>query len=157
MIKPARSLHVLAEEVPVLAGPGHRVRVLLGRSGTATGAEDTPEEMTMLDGYLDKGGRFVHRLPEGRRAWVFSVSGRPTLRCAESQRILQPATATTVEAGPETEIVLESDAGAHFVLMAAKPIREPFVKHGPLVMSTEADVRRTLACYAEGKFGRIPT
>jgi redox-sensitive bicupin YhaK (pirin superfamily) len=40
--------------------------------------------------------------------------------------------------------------------MAAKPIREPFVKHGPLVMSTEADIRRTLAYYAEGKFGRVP-
>ncbi len=42
------------------------------------------------------------------------------------------------------------------MLTAAKPIREPFVKHGPLVMSTEADVRRTLANYADGKFGRIP-
>ena len=36
--------------------------------------------------------------------------------------------------------------------MAANPIREPFVKHGPLVMSTEADVRRTLANYADGTF-----
>jgi redox-sensitive bicupin YhaK (pirin superfamily) len=43
------------------------------------------------------------------------------------------------------------------MLMAAEPIREAFVKHGPLVMSTEADIRRTLACYAEGKFGRITT
>jgi redox-sensitive bicupin YhaK (pirin superfamily) len=52
--------------------------------------------------------------------------------------------------------VLQSGEPAHFVLMAAKPIREPFVKRGPRVMSTEADVRRTLAYYAEGKFGRVP-
>jgi redox-sensitive bicupin YhaK (pirin superfamily) len=154
--EPARSLHVRAEEVPVLAGPGHRIRVLLGRSGTAIGAEDTPEEMTMLDGYLDEEGRFAHRLPEGRQAWVYAVSGRPTVRCGDSRRVLEAATATTVEAGSETEVVMESDAPAHFILMAAKPIREPFVKHGSLVMSTEADVRRTLAYYAEGKFGRIP-
>ena len=42
------------------------------------------------------------------------------------------------------------------MLTAAAPIREPFVKRGPLVMSTEEDVRQTLADYAEGKFGRIP-
>jgi redox-sensitive bicupin YhaK (pirin superfamily) len=154
--EPARSLHVLAEEVPVITGPGHRVRVLLGRSGAAAGAEDTPEEMTMLDGYLDKAGRFVHRLPEGRSAWIYAVSGDPTVRCDGSRRTLPAKSATTVEAGPETEIVLEADAPAHLVLMAARPIREPFVKHGPLVMTTEADVRRTLAWYAEGKFGRIP-
>jgi len=40
--------------------------------------------------------------------------------------------------------------------MAGKPIHESFVKHGPLVMTTADDVRRTLAHYAEGKFGRIP-
>ena len=35
-------------------------------------------------------------------------------------------------------------------------IREPFVKRGPLVMSTVADVERALAGYARGAFGRIP-
>lgn len=155
--EPARALHVRAEEVPVLAAPGHRVRVLLGCTGTAIGAEGTPEEMTMLDGFLEAGGRFSHSLPDGRQAWIYVVSGRLTVRCGDAQRTLKASTATTVDAGPETEIALESDEPAHFVLMAAKPIREPFVKHGPLVMSTEADVRRTLADYAEGKFGRIAT
>jgi redox-sensitive bicupin YhaK (pirin superfamily) len=154
--EPARALHVRAEDVPVLQGRGHRVRVLLGRSGEAIGAEGTPEEMTMLDGFLDQGGTFCHRLPEGRQAWIYAVSGGVTVRCQGSERTLEPGTATTVEAGAETEIALEAGEPSHFVLMAAKPIRESFVKHGPLVMSTEADVRRTLAHYAEGKFGRIP-
>lgn len=155
--EPARSLHVLAEDVPVLAGSGHRVRVLLGRTGTAVGAEDTPEEMTMLDGFLEKDGRFAHRLPVGRQAWIYVVSGSLTVRHEEEHRTLGAAHATTVESGPETDIVMEAAAPAHFMLMAAKPIREAFVKHGPLVMSTEADIRGTLACYAEGRFGRITT
>jgi len=154
--EPARSLHVLAEEVPVLTGPGYRVRVLLGRTGMAVGAEDTPEEMTMLDGFLDRGGRFTHRLPEGRQAWIYVVSGKMTVSNESDQRSLDAGQATTVEAGLDTEIVLQSGAPAHFVLIAARPIREAFVKHGPLVMSTQADVGRTLVSYAEGKFGRIP-
>ncbi|MCA1474217.1 pirin family protein [Bradyrhizobium sp. NBAIM08] len=154
--EPARSLHVSADQVPVLAGPGHRVRVLLGRSGAAVGAEDTPEEMTMLDGYL-MSGSFQHRLPEGRQAWIYVVSGALVIRCGDAERVLGPAAATTVQAGPPTDVLIEAEASAHFVLMAARPIREPFVKHGPLVMSTEVDVQRTLAFYAEGKFGRIPS
>ena len=143
--EPARALHIRAEEVPVIAGQGHRVRVVLGRTGTTVGAEGTPEEITMLDGSFDPGGRFSHRLADGLHAWIYAVSGRLTVRCHGTERALDEATATTVEAGPETEIVLQSDQPSHFVLLAAKPIREPFVKHGPLVMSTEADVRRTLA------------
>jgi redox-sensitive bicupin YhaK (pirin superfamily) len=153
--EPARSLYVGADEVPVLVGPSHRVRVLLGRSGTAVGAEDTPEEMTMLDGHLEDGGSFLHHLPAERQAWIYAVSGRPTIRCGDERCRLEPVTATTVAAGPETEIVFESDEPAHFVLMAGRPIGEAVVKYGPLVMCTETDIRSTLRHYAEGKFGRI--
>ncbi len=98
--EPARALHVRAEDVPVLQGAGHRVRVLLGRSGEASGAEGTPEEMTMLDGYLKSGGRFSHRLPEERQAWIYAVSGGLVIHCQSEEHTLTAGTATTVEAGP---------------------------------------------------------
>jgi redox-sensitive bicupin YhaK (pirin superfamily) len=155
--EPARALYVRAEDVPVVEGQGHRVRVLLGRSGETVGADGTPEEMTMFDGFLEKGGHFSHQLPEGRQSWIYAVSGELTVCCQGAERRLTEGTATTIEAGAETEIVLQSAERSHFVLMAARPIREAFVKDGPLVMSTQADVRRALANYADGKFGHIPT
>ncbi|MDR6291476.1 MULTISPECIES: pirin family protein [Inquilinus] len=154
--EPARSLLVRAEDVPVVEGQGHRVRVLLGRSGGVAGASGTPEETTMLDGVLGGAGRFSHGLADGHQAWIYAVSGRLAVRCGEEARLLEEGSATTVAAGPGIDIVLDSGAPAHFVLIAAKPIREAFVRHGPLVMSTAADVRRTLVRYAEGSFGRIP-
>jgi redox-sensitive bicupin YhaK (pirin superfamily) len=132
------------------------VRVLLGRSGPVVGAGGTPEETTMLDGALQAGGRFSHSLADGHQAWIYTISGRQTARCQGEARLLEAGSATTVAAGHATDIVLEADEPAHFVLIAAKPIREPFVKHGPLVMSTAAEVRQTLARYAGGGFGRIP-
>jgi redox-sensitive bicupin YhaK (pirin superfamily) len=39
--------------------------------------------------------------------------------------------------------------------MAGLPIRERFVKAGPLVMSSQQDVRRTLVDYQAGRFGQI--
>jgi redox-sensitive bicupin YhaK (pirin superfamily) len=155
--EPARALHVEANDAPVIEGDGYRVRVILGRSGDTVGADGTPEEMTMLDGTLGRGSRFSHKLMEGRQAWIYAVSGDLTVRAALEQRVLAAGGATTVAAGDETEILLEGSAGAHFVLMAARPIREPFIKHGPLVMSSVADVQRTLAGYARGQFGHIPT
>lgn len=153
--EPARALHVAAKDVPVLEGQAHRVRVVLGRSGDAVGAQGTPEEMVMLDGILRTHGRFSHRLPDERQAWIYAVSGRLTVRVEGEARMLNAGTATTVAAGPGVEVVLEAGDPSHFVLMAAKPIREPFVKHGPLVMSTADEVRQTLAGYADGRFGRL--
>ena len=107
--EPARSLHARAKDVPVLDDRGHRVRVLLGRSGNAVGADGTPEEMTMLDGFLAKGGSFSHRLPDGRQAWIYTVSGKLKVRCKSAERLLAAGTAISVEAGTEADIVLESD------------------------------------------------
>jgi len=39
--EPAHAHHVEAKDVPVLEGLEHRVRVVLGRSGEAVGAQDT--------------------------------------------------------------------------------------------------------------------
>jgi redox-sensitive bicupin YhaK (pirin superfamily) len=151
----ARALHVRADDVPILEEDGYRVRVVLGRSGSAVGAEGTPEEITMLDGFLQKNARFTHYLPEERQAWIYAVSGKLTIHCHDEQRILEAGSATTISAGTALNVTLKSAEPSHFVLLAAKPIRESFVKHGPLVMSSVADVRRTLVGYANGQFGHI--
>ncbi|TFW19586.1 pirin family protein [Duganella callida] len=152
----ACALRVAAAEVPLLEGPGQRVRVVLGRSGGVTGAEDTPEEMTMLDGVLQAQARFSHHLPQGRQAWIYTVAGALTVHCGDERRALPAGSATTVAAGADADVLLQAGENCHFVLLAARPIRESFIKHGPLVMSSAADVRRTLADYVEGKFGEIP-
>ncbi|ARP80057.1 pirin [Bordetella genomosp. 8] len=153
---PPRALHVQARSVPVLQGPGHRVRVVLGRSGDAAGADGTPEEMTLLDGFLSPGGGYTHTLLEGRQAWVYAVSGAVAVHCHGETRMLDAGSATTVAAGALADVTVASREAAHFVLLAGVPIRERFYKYGPLVMSSAAEVRRTLERYAEGGYGQIP-
>jgi redox-sensitive bicupin YhaK (pirin superfamily) len=154
--EPARSLHVRATDVPIVHGHGHRVRVILGRSGDVSGVDGTPEAMTMLDGFIDAGAHFSHRLPDGHQAWIYAVSGEMSVGSEGVLRVLDPGFALSVAAAAATEVELKASKTSHFVLMAAKPIRERFVKHGPLVMSSAADVERTLADYANGRFGRLP-
>src|SRR5262249_6965828 len=96
---PARALKVDAEGIPVIEGEGHRVRIVLGRSGVTQGATGTPEEMTLLDGFVHA-GRFVHPLPEGRQAWIYAVSGSVEVRDGDEVQTIEAGTATTVAAGP---------------------------------------------------------
>jgi redox-sensitive bicupin YhaK (pirin superfamily) len=153
----ARSLLVRAEDIPVLLGNGYCVRVMLGTSGEVQGAKGTPEEMTMLDGYLDAGAHFFHLLPDNRQMWIYTVSGTLQIHLLDDLEILEEGAALAVEAGERAEISIEAAEPSHFVIMAASPIREPFVKYGPLVMSTTADLHRALADYEAGRFGRLAT
>ncbi|OON59949.1 pirin [Massilia sp. KIM] len=153
--EPARALHVTADAVPVIETARQRVRVVLGSSNGVAGAQRQPEDMTLLDGFLGPDARFAHRIPAGHQAWIYAVSGELALRLGEEERVLQAGSATTVGAGDEATLDLAAAGCTHFVLIAARPVREAFVKHGPLVMSSLADVRRTLVDYAQGRFGRI--
>jgi len=148
-------MHVKAADVPVIESVGSRVRVVLGRVGDIVGATNTPEEMTLLDSVLQKEGSFSHRLPSQRQAWLYAVSGSVVVTCGRGRQTLLAGTATTVHAGDETDILMSTATSGHFVLMAGLPIRETFVKAGPLVMCTKEEVQRTLADYARGNFGRI--
>jgi len=139
--EPARALHVEARNMPVIETQEFRVRVVLGRSGETAGAQGTPEEMTMLDGFLQGGGEFSHLLPQGRGAWIYAVSGTLTLHVAGESRDLVAGTATTVAAGPETEILVQVGEETHFVLLAARPIHGALVKPDPQMVPS-ADVRR---------------
>jgi len=114
---PARAVHVEAQDVAVLEGQGHRVRVVLDRSG------ETPEPMTLLDGVLEAGGRFVHAVPRGWSAWIYAVSGGLDVRCNGEVRELPAGSATTIAAGPAVEMTLEAAEPAHFAVLSAAPIR----------------------------------
>lgn len=115
---PAHALHVHAAEVPVLDGAGYRVRVVLGMSGGMVGAQSSPQEMTLLDGRLYDGGRFLHQLPPGRHAWIYAVAGALTVGAQGGQRLLQAGQATSVSAGSATDISVEAADAAHFVMLA---------------------------------------
>jgi quercetin 2,3-dioxygenase len=43
--------------------------------------------------------------------------------------------------------------GVRFLLLAAKPLREPVVQYGPFVMNTREEIEQALADYRDGHFG----
>jgi len=41
--------------------------------------------------------------------------------------------------------------GVRFLLLAAKPLREPVVQYGPFVMNTREEIEQALADYRSGR------
>ena len=47
--------------------------------------------------------------------------------------------------------VQAGENGVQFLLLAAKPIREPVVQYGPFVMNTREEIEQALADYRDGR------
>jgi redox-sensitive bicupin YhaK (pirin superfamily) len=150
------SLHVRAADMPKLSGPGYSVRVALGDTPDRAGAHSGTQDVTLLDGVISKGASFPCRLPASNAAWIYAVAGELHVEIEGEDRSIAAGSSIVVAAADvDGDLNLRGGDDVHFVVIASPPLRETFVKHGPLVMSSSADVRQTLADYAAGKFGKI--
>ncbi len=151
-----RAFHVKAGDMPVLEGAGCRVRLAHGRSGATQGPQGAPEDITILEGRVDPNGAFAHDLPGDFSAWIYAIDGEFEVARAGARRALAKGQALALTPlGAAADLVITSGEGARFAVISARPLGEPFVKHGPLVMSTEADVRATLEDYVAGRLGNL--
>lgn len=147
------ALHVPAARMPVIAGPGHRVRVMSGRSGAALGAQAPVGGITILDITLAAGGGFAHRLAPGEAAWLHAVRGAVTVEIGGEVHRLEGAAALAVH-GAQT-LRLRSEGGGQAALLAGPPLREPFVQRGPFAMRDAAQLDAVIAAHAAGELGAI--
>lgn len=154
------SLHVKAQDMPVLETDGNRVRVVLGASNGITGQVSPALPMTILDGKIAAGFTFAHDLQPGENNWVYAIEGEIELIVAGEKVRLRAGETIAIESnsGPATntiEFTNVADSDAHFALFAAEPVKEAFVQKGPFVMNNEAEVAQVEADYAAGKLGHL--
>jgi len=154
------SMLLRAGEMPILADPYYRVRVVLGSSHGVHGADAPDTSMTILDGRVSVHGRFEHRLEAHRNAWIHALDAALVVSAAGVRRTLGAGEAMTISnpaRGRPVEIHLESPAAAssHFALFDAEPIGEPFVQQGPFVMGSVEAIAGAQQAHADGRFGQI--
>src|SRR2546428_745925 len=78
-----------------------------------------------------------------RTEWVGDASGTPELTGNRSLVLFDSGDEITIQAG---------DAGIRFLLVSGRPIAEPVAWRGPIVMNTEAELRRAYAELQDGSF-----
>lgn len=100
-----------------------------------------------LDIALDPGRQLALPLPSAHSALIYVYQG---IVMVEGQSL--PSQHAGLLSGGE-EVVLETGhaQSARLLLMAARPIGEPIVQHGPFVMNTHDEIRQAIRDFESGR------
>jgi redox-sensitive bicupin YhaK (pirin superfamily) len=148
-MKPAGYRDIQADQIPVAELPGGgKVKVVAGTSQGITGPIDgVSTQPLMIDVDLPAGQSFTQELPEGHNAFVYVYEGK----LAIGGQVLSIHQAGVLSAGAQVDIVAQ-DGPAKFLMLAAKPLREPVVQYGPFVMTSREEIEQAIRDYQTGTF-----
>lgn len=155
-MKPASYQDVQAEEIPLAKLPdGGEVKIIAGiteiEGKTIKGPiQGISTEVLLLDIRLPAGGYFSHSLIQDHNAFVYPYEGQVIIGPLTNRRTLASQSAGVLSPGDHLEIQAGEQAAA-FLLLTARPLREPIVQYGPFVMNTREEIEQAIADYKNGQ------
>jgi redox-sensitive bicupin YhaK (pirin superfamily) len=161
---PARYRDIPAAEIPQLTrAQGGSVKVIAGTleldghtlRGPVNGHGEIPgTDPLYLDVRLPAGAEFSAAAPSGHTAILYADEGSAEVGPTGATAPLEQRAAAVLSDGDRVR-VQASAAGAQFLLLAARPLREPVVSYGPFVMNTREEIEQAVADYRSGRFGAV--
>jgi redox-sensitive bicupin YhaK (pirin superfamily) len=161
-MKPAGYRDIPAGEIPtVLLPQGGEVKVIAGTftldgvttRGPVNGSGDKlSTDPSYLDVHLPAGAEFSAPVTPGHAAFLYTYEGRAEIVSPGAAKLL-PNRAAGVLSDGDSVRVRGGTEGVRFLLLAAKPLREPVVQYGPFVMNTREEIEQALADYRDGRLG----
>jgi len=155
-MKPAGYRDIAAADIPVVPLPGGgQVKVIAGTfAGTVgpingAGARLSTDPL-YLDVHLPAGAEFSALLTPGYNAFAYAYEGRADVGPAGRTKLLPHRAAGVLSDGDEVRVKAGAE-GVRFLLLAARPLREPVVQYGPFVMNTREEIEQALADYRDGR------
>jgi quercetin 2,3-dioxygenase len=132
------------------------VKVIAGSALGAESAIQTRIPITYLHATLWPGEELRHPVPKGHNAFAYVVEGDGQFG-AQGAEAVEGDIVVLDQDGGDAVVRAPKDAPTPLsaLLIAAQPIREPFLQYGPFVMTTEAEIRQAMRDYLEGRMGRI--
>jgi redox-sensitive bicupin YhaK (pirin superfamily) len=129
---------------------GTRVRVVAGTTGEGTrgAVRNDWVKPTYLDVDLPPAGEFEQVVGAGDNAFLYTIDGE----LAVGDRNTPLGRRTLGILGPGERIVVRSEGGCRFLLVAAQPLREPIARGGPFVMNTREEVMQAFEDYRHNRF-----
>ncbi|HUP91323.1 MAG TPA: pirin family protein [Solimonas sp.] len=156
-MKPAHYRDVPASSIPRVALPGGGdLRVIAGRYFEARGPVNGGEaphatDPQYFDVRLPAGASVELPVPAGHSAFVYAYDGAG-VEPAGGQAL--PHRAAVVFGDGDSISLRAGEQGLSFLLLAARPLREPVVQYGPFVMNTTEEINQAIRDYQEGRFAQ---
>ena len=149
-MKPAGYRDLQPEEIPVLRTEAFDLKVIAGDyEATKAPMPAGSTEALYWDIQLRPGKTFTATIPDARNAYVYPFEGSVEIE----DRVLRTHQGGVLGSGDTVRVTAGAD-GARFLLLAAKPIREPVVQYGPFVMNTREEIEQAIRDYQSGAFTR---
>lgn len=156
-----RYQEVSAENIPEVAlDGGGKARIIAGTfknvEGPASGIAVDP---LYLDIHLTPGSKTVIDLPVDHAGFVYGLEGTFTVGAGshgaeshgEGAQLVETRMLAVLSSGTKVKL-LAGDKGARLLLIAASPLNEPVVRHGPFVMNTQEQIQEAMDDFREGRF-----
>ena len=145
-MKPAGYRDIQPDEIPAVERDGAKVKVIAGvfgdTSGAITGGSTDP---IYWDVALRSNGVFVQEIKD-KTVYIYPFEGEVEI----AERALKTHQGGVLGSGDMVEVKAGAE-GARFLVLAAKPIREPIVQYGPFVMNTREEIEQAIRDYQSGE------
>jgi redox-sensitive bicupin YhaK (pirin superfamily) len=159
-MKPAHYRDIPSGEIPtVTLAQGGQARLIAGTvaidgralSGPVNGAGAKLSSVPLyIDVHLPARTELTLPIEPTYNALLYVYEGSAQVGPAEEAKPLARRAAGVLSAGDRVR-VRAGEEGARFLLLAAKPLREPVVQYGPFVMNTREEIEQALADYRDGR------
>jgi redox-sensitive bicupin YhaK (pirin superfamily) len=133
---------------------GVEVRVVAGSYGGVAGPmEDLVQTPSYFDVTIPAGETFSCDFPEGHTVFAYVLSGKGTFTPGEGNEF---GAEHLVLYGEGDQVSIRGgEKGVRFLLIGGKPLGEPVVWGGPIVMNTEEELKTAFREYREGTFIKV--
>jgi hypothetical protein len=154
-MKAAGYQDIQVEDIPKLSlANGGSVKVIAGSyesqgeiiQGPIQGMTTAP---LFLDVHLPPGEKFEHAVPETHNAFLYVYEGE--LEVGEPLKSVPKQAAVVLGKGDQLKVKAGA-TGAQWIVLAALPLHEPIVQHGPFVMNTRAEIEQAIDDYQNNRF-----
>ncbi|MBU3631169.1 pirin family protein [Polynucleobacter sp. AP-Melu-500A-A1] len=154
-MKPAAYKDIQVEDIPqVILDNGGSVKVIAGSfegdekviQGPIQGITTAP---LFLDVHLPADTQFEHHISKEQNAFIYIYEG--DLEVGSPMQVASKQAAIVLGDGDLLKVKAGS-IGAQFIVLAALPLHEPIVQHGPFVMNTRAEIEQAIDDYQNNRF-----
>jgi hypothetical protein len=145
-MKPAGYRDIQPSEIPTVSFSGGSLKIVAGTyDGTSGPVQGGTTEPLYWDVQLNPGNSFQTGIPETHAVYLYPFEGSVEI----GDRVLKTHQGGVLGSGDTIEVRAGAD-GARFLVLAAKPIKEPVVQYGPFVMNTRAEIEQAIRDYQSG-------
>jgi quercetin 2,3-dioxygenase len=138
---------ITKEEIILIEKEGVELRLVSGKLDAKKGPAHSDVFTAMLR--IKQDANYTLTLPASNNVAFYLLEGEVRINetrfAAQHQLIIFKNT--------EGEILLEANADSKLLLMAADPLNEPLVTHGPFVMNSQTEILEAMRDYQQGKMG----